>query len=179
MGTNDKKLQAWLETVPDLDAVLEELESIDVPDIENDPEFQAELLQGAVTEGILQAMEEEEVNRNQLANKMGKSRQYVGRSLNEQANFTLKRLAEFAVALGRKVAIVFHKKNEVVKICPANSQWKPEREWRTGGQSSFIMHSTMVTGKKISRNPGDFQETAANKTPENQEKKYAKLKLAA
>ena len=178
MKNKDKDLKAWLETVPDLDTVLDELDHLDVPDIENDPEFQADLLKGAVTEGILRAMEEKEVNRNQLSKLMGKSRQYVGHSLNENANFTLKRLAEFAVALGRKVAIVFHQKDEVVKVCRDESKWKPERQWQPRLATALSVPSGRVKGRGFDWQSGKFQETSTQAT-DVRGKSYDKFQSAA
>ena len=176
---NDKnKLLEWLETFPETHESLRDLESIEVPDVTTDPEFQADLLLGNVTESILRAMEEEGLNRNQLANAMGKSRQYVGRSLNENANFTLKRLAEFAVALGRKVAIVFHQKNEYVKICRDEKQWAPIRSWQYHTELAAMTSSQILSGTKIDKKPGSYYpaETASADTKES---KNAELKFAA
>ena len=105
MNTPSKELLEWLETVPTTEETLAELSRMDIPDLEKDPEFVADTLKGMVTEDLLHAMAEQGLNRNQLAQKMGKSRQYIGRVLNESANFTLERLAEFACALNRKIEI--------------------------------------------------------------------------
>ena len=55
-----------------------------------------------IVEDILRAMESAGLNRNTLASKIGKSRQYVGKILDEDhsANFTIETLAELSVALG-------------------------------------------------------------------------------
>ncbi len=77
-------------------------------DFENDTEFVAGYLKACLVRDILMAMKEEGINRQQLAERLGKSRQYVSRILNETANFTLQSIAELACALGRKVHVGIH-----------------------------------------------------------------------
>ena len=76
-----------------------------VEDFENAPEFVAGYLKACLVRDVLMAMKEEGMNRHQLAERLGKSRQYVSRILNETANFTLQSIAELACALGRKVEV--------------------------------------------------------------------------
>lgn len=54
---------------------------------------------------ILAAMKEEGVNKKQLAEKLGKSQQYVSRIMNETAKMDLEKLANIAIVLNRKVEI--------------------------------------------------------------------------
>lgn len=72
-----------------------------------DPAFLADYSKGLVVEDILRAMEEAGLNRNTLAAKLGKSRQYVGKILDEErrANFTIDTLAELSTALGVKLHV--------------------------------------------------------------------------
>lgn len=116
MTINDKELMDWVNSFPSTEETLKKLDNLELPELDRDPEFVADLLKGMATEDILRAMEEEGLNRNQLAQKMGKSRQYIGRVLNESANFTLERLAEFACALGRKIAVRVYRDDEVVVV---------------------------------------------------------------
>lgn len=71
-------------------------------DLNKDPAFVADVAKGLIVEDILRAMEAAKLNRNTLAAKIGKSRQYVGKILDEhrRANFTIDTLAELATALG-------------------------------------------------------------------------------
>jgi len=61
--------------------------------LEKDPEFLQEYMVASIVEDILQVMDEEGISKSQLAKRLGKSRQYVGRVLNETANFTIKSVA--------------------------------------------------------------------------------------
>lgn len=72
-----------------------------------DPEFLADVSKGLIVEDILRAMEDAGLNRNTLAAKLGKSRQYVGKILDEEnpANFTIDTLAALSVALGVKLHV--------------------------------------------------------------------------
>ncbi|MCX6864841.1 MAG: helix-turn-helix transcriptional regulator [Verrucomicrobia bacterium] len=58
-------------------------------------------------EDILRAMEAVGLNRNTLATKLGKSRQYIGKILDDEqpANFTIDTLAELSAALGVKLHV--------------------------------------------------------------------------
>ena len=61
-----------------------------------DPAFLADVTKGLIVEDILRAMEATGLNRNTLATKLGKSRQYIGKILDEEkpANFTIDALAD-------------------------------------------------------------------------------------
>ncbi len=79
-----------------------------------DPAFLADYSKGLVVEDILRAMEDADLNRNTLAAKLGKSRQYVGKILDEEqpANFTIETLAELSSALGVKLHVRMLPENE-------------------------------------------------------------------
>ena len=79
-----------------------------------DPAFLADYSKGLVVEDILRAMEEAGLNRNTLAAKLGKSRQYVGKILDEErrANFTIDTLAELSAALCVKLHVRMLPENE-------------------------------------------------------------------
>lgn len=70
--------------------------------LNEDSAFIADVAKGLIVEDILRAMEASGLNRNTLAAKIGKSRQYVGKILDDhrRANFTIDTLAELATALG-------------------------------------------------------------------------------
>ncbi len=105
--------------------VLKEIDELGPLDLENDPEFVADFMKGQITEDILQAMEEEGINKNQLAERLGKTRQYVSRILNETTNFTFETVAEIAVALNRKIeARIIDKK----KYCLISSDYIKQDE---------------------------------------------------
>ena len=101
--TMSKELTEWLESTPTYNEVLKDIDKLEPLDFENDPKFVADFMKGQITEDILLAMEEEGINKSQLAERMGKSRQYIGRILNETANFTFETVAEITCALNRKI----------------------------------------------------------------------------
>jgi ribosome-binding protein aMBF1 (putative translation factor) len=82
--------------------------------LRTDPAFLADYSKGLVVEDILRAMEEAGLNRNTLAAKLGKTRQYVGKILDEErrANFTIDTLAELSAALGVKLHVRMLPENE-------------------------------------------------------------------
>ena len=79
-----------------------------------DSAFLADVSKGLIVEDILRAMEAAGLNRNTLAAKLGKSRQYVGKILDEEqpANFTIDTLAEISSALGVKLHVRMFPENE-------------------------------------------------------------------
>jgi len=109
----------------------------DMIDFESDPEFVAGFLKMQFVEDIYEVMHTKGINRNQLAKKLGKSRQYVGRVLNENANFTLETLAEIACALDMHVAARMFTPDEYMAILPRNT--KPDL--------SLLSNFKPVTGK--------------------------------
>lgn len=111
------ELQQLLENTPSTEEVAASIRQ-DIIDFDSDPEFVAGFLKMQFVEDIYQAMHAKGMNRNQLAKKIGKSRQYVGRVLNENANFTLETLAEIACALDMNVAARLYEKNERMTILP-------------------------------------------------------------
>lgn len=128
--TMSKELTEWLDSTPSHNKVLKDIENLGPLDLENDPEFVADYMKGQITEDILLAMEEKGINKSQLAERMGKSRQYIGRILNETANFTFETIAKIACALDRKIeariidkkkylllSSVYIKQEELDKFC--------------------------------------------------------------
>lgn len=76
-------------------------------DLSKDPDFVADRLKTEIIEELLRAMEREGLNKNQLALRCGKSRQWISRILGEGDNFTVATLARLACALGLRPQIVF------------------------------------------------------------------------
>lgn len=75
--------------------------------LEKDPKFIADLAKGLIIEDILRAMEHEGINGATLAGRIGKTRQYVSKVLDEdrRVNFTVETLAEFSAALNLQLCL--------------------------------------------------------------------------
>ena len=83
--------------------------------LEADPLFLVEYMKATITSDIFTVMEEESISKTELANRLGKSRQYVSRILNETTNYTLDSIARIAAALKRDVALrLLNYEDEVV-----------------------------------------------------------------
>ncbi len=102
--TIPENLQDILADVPDSADTLAEMQVI-ATDFDADPEFVADYMKSQFVEDVLEAMAAQGLNRNTLAKKLGKSRQYVGKVLNETSNFTFETVAEFACALGMHASV--------------------------------------------------------------------------
>lgn len=87
------------------------LESLEEKDLDKDKDFLSHYLKARFVEDICEAMKEEHLSRSELARRLGKSRQYVSRILNESANFTLETVVEISMALNRKVTLRLRKED--------------------------------------------------------------------
>jgi len=100
-------LAALFATAPETtDADLAQLEKA-AKALHSDPSFIAEHAKGLVVEDILRVMEKTGMSASALADKIGKSRQYVSKILSEhrRANFTIESLAEFSAALDLQLCL--------------------------------------------------------------------------
>jgi transcriptional regulator with XRE-family HTH domain len=114
-----EEIEQWLAGYPPAEESLAELKRMKL-NLDQDPEFVAGFLKAMFVEDILRAMEAEGINRNELARRLGKSRQYVSRILNETDNFTIKTLAAIACALRRDIALRLLNPDERFEIVPRN-----------------------------------------------------------
>jgi DNA-binding phage protein len=89
--------------------------------LEADPEFQADFLKSLFVEKMLEAMEERDETKAQVADRLGKTRQYVQKLFNEdkRVNFTVDTLCAVAHALGRRVHLHVCKAEEEPMIVSA------------------------------------------------------------
>jgi plasmid maintenance system antidote protein VapI len=79
--------------------------------LENDPEFQTTCLTGQIVEHILQAMDEEDITKSQLANRLKLPLKDLNNLLHEEAPLSLEILVKIAMALDRRVEIHLVPKN--------------------------------------------------------------------
>ena len=94
--------------------LLEEIDGLPNLDLDKDPEFAADYANGLIVQDILNLMDKKQVSQAELANSIGKSRQYVFRILNEKRNFTIKSLASFACALDCDLNLSITERNTAV-----------------------------------------------------------------
>lgn len=83
-----------------------------------DPAFQADCCKGSFVESMLEALEERGETKAALADRWGKSRQYVQKIFDEdkRVNFTIDTLFELAHLLERRVSIDVLRDGESVRI---------------------------------------------------------------
>lgn len=87
--------------------------------LDRDPEFLASYWKSKFVEHVLEAMAEQKCSRKQLAKRLATSPQYVGRILNESANFTIETMVRLAVALGRQPYFGMHRQDQRIETVPA------------------------------------------------------------
>ena len=95
-----------IKTIEELTGRIDDLVTLDW---DRDPVLVSESIRADFVEDILEEMERQGINRTELAKRMGKSRQYVSRVLNEDVNFTTDTLALFACAVGCKLHVSIEK----------------------------------------------------------------------
>jgi len=83
--------------------------------------FASEELAYNITEDVLIEMEDQNMNRKQLSDKLGCSKSHISQLLNGVRNLTLKSLSDIAFVLGYKVDIKFKKMKDNAK----SSQHQP------------------------------------------------------
>jgi len=88
-------------------------EDAEESDLDFDPEFVADFLKSQFVEYIYNALEKQELSKASFAEKLNKSRQYVGKVLNETANFTIESMVAISCALGMNLKIEFSKPIEI------------------------------------------------------------------
>lgn len=73
--------------------------------LRSDPLFWAEDAKTDFTEEIVRLMEEQGVNKKELARRLGTSQSYITKVLNENVNFTIESMSKIAFALAGKMEI--------------------------------------------------------------------------
>ncbi len=137
-------LLEWLETLPDTG----ELPSSGPAELDyiRDPSFVAGSTIAQFVEDVHTAMLEAGLNKNTLAEKLGYSRQYVGRILNETANFTIRTMAELSAALEVRLVVRLIRKEQRFAVMPQVSfpcevtkafTYEPAKTKSRGGRTQF------------------------------------------
>lgn len=94
-----------MEDIPTIEEILPGLKKA-AAGLKQNPDYVASLLQAHFVASMRMIMREDDISANTLAERLNKSRQYVSRVLNENANFTIRSIAEIVCAL--KLNIQFH-----------------------------------------------------------------------
>lgn len=79
------------------------------------PEYWMEIVQQEIYEEILAYMEQEGLNRKQLANRLDVSKGYVSQILNGRSNFSMKKFIELALKINRYPNITFTPKSTLMQ----------------------------------------------------------------
>ena len=75
------------------------LDSLERKDLDKERTFLEDSLKARFVEDVCRVLKETGISQAEFARRLGKSRQYVSRVLNENANFTLGSLVDIALAL--------------------------------------------------------------------------------
>lgn len=105
------------------------------------PEYWLETVQNELFRQVTAYMKEKKINQTQLAQELGVSKGYISQVLNGNFNFTLSKLIELSLAIGRvpnlkfekikkdsqtKSKVVHNAADELKLKSPTNSKGKPE-----------------------------------------------------
>jgi transcriptional regulator with XRE-family HTH domain len=78
-------------------------------------EFWFETLQNEIYRMVAEYIEKEGMNQTQLAEKLGVTKGYISQILNGNFNYTLKKMIELSLALGKAPVFEFRNLNEYIK----------------------------------------------------------------
>jgi transcriptional regulator with XRE-family HTH domain len=106
--------------------------------------YQVEGIKGEIAEQICQAMEHQQINKGELARRVGKSPAYINKVLRGSANFTLESLARIARALSYQL-------EPKLNAAPAASIVSGLREKRQPANHSQSARITETTGNQAQR----------------------------
>lgn len=112
-------LRAYLESVPPSTPEMTERVAAANRALEDDPTFQADYLKSLFVEKMYAALEERRETKSTLAERLGKSRQYIQKLFSEdrRVNFTIETLCSVAHALGQRIHLhVYHEHEQPVII---------------------------------------------------------------
>ena len=102
--------------------------------LQTDPAFQADFIKARFVEDLLHAMAAEGMTKSQLAQKWGRTRQYLGKILDEdrRVNFTVETMTELALLLKRRLEVHILNPAESTHLlrCVAPPQRLPASEWQ-------------------------------------------------
>ena len=114
--------------------------------------FEQEALIVEVTEAIWALMEEQALNKADLAVRLGVSRAHITQLLNGSRNMTLRTLADIAQALGVRVRIVLDARQEAALSPPPASRTESRRHTQPAAISSDARtHSSTTIAASVAR----------------------------
>ncbi len=139
-------LRAYLESVPPVTAEMTERVAAANRALENDPAFQADFIKTLFVEKMYSALDERKETKATLADRLGKTRQYIQKLFNEdkRVNFTIETLCIVAHALGRRIHLHVCRENEQPMII---SRPRAPITIKAGGwdrPAPFVFASTQV-----------------------------------
>lgn len=111
-------LKAYLESVPSATPEMTERVAAANRALEDDPAFQADYLKSLFVEKMYAALDERRETKASLADRLGKTRQYIQKLFSEdkRVNFTVDTLCAVAHALGRRIHLQIYREHEQLVI---------------------------------------------------------------
>lgn len=108
-------LRAYLDSVPAVTPEMTERVAAANRALTNDPAFQADVLKTLFVDQMYSALEERNETKSTLAERLGKTRQYIQKLFDEdkRVNFTIETLCTVAHALGRRIHLLVYRENEL------------------------------------------------------------------
>lgn len=108
-------LRAYLESVPPVTPEMTARVAAANRALDNDPAFQADFIKTLFVEKMYSALDERHESKSTLAERLGKTRQYIQKLFSEdkRVNFTIETLCTVAHALGRRIHLHVYRENEL------------------------------------------------------------------
>lgn len=107
-------LRAYLESVPPVTPEMTERVARANRAAQDDPQFEADLMKMVFVNEMLTALDERKETKATLAERLGKTRQYIQKLFNEdkRVNYTVDTLCAVAHALGRRIHLHVYREHE-------------------------------------------------------------------
>lgn len=90
------------------------------------PGYWLEMLQNEIFRQVADYIEKNNINQTQFAQELGVSRGYVSQVMKGEFNYTLKKLIELSLAIGKAPVLKFLPLNEVVRYGETGSDILPD-----------------------------------------------------
>jgi transcriptional regulator with XRE-family HTH domain len=113
------------------------------------PGYWLEMLQNEIFRQVADYIDRKQINQTQLAQELGVSKGYVSQVLKGEFNYTLKKLIELSLAVGKAPLIEFRSLEEVISknMKQADYPYKSFTEFSTSANSYTVSNNVNVEAK--------------------------------
>jgi transcriptional regulator with XRE-family HTH domain len=101
-------------------------------------EYWFETLQNDIYRIVSEYLENEKINQSQLAEKLGVSRGYISQIMNGNFNFSLKKLIELSLAVGKAPVLEFKPIERIISEIPTQKKHSNDTDIRKVAEQAIV-----------------------------------------